>query len=93
MREGGRYLDPFGHHEAPWISDGSPTALVRDGRIESHDPPSLTCDVGTLRALPDISDADRDDLVRADDAKPENPSASVWSVVNAFDQTRWPISH
>jgi hypothetical protein len=39
MREEGWYVDPFGHHEARWISDGSPTALVRDGQIESKDPP------------------------------------------------------
>ena len=31
--------DPFGRHEARWISNGSPTSLVRDGQVESHDPP------------------------------------------------------
>ena len=32
-------LDPFGPHEARWFSDGIPTALVRDGGCEAHDPP------------------------------------------------------
>ena len=30
MNEEGWYVDPFGRHEALWISDGTPTALVRD---------------------------------------------------------------
>jgi hypothetical protein len=39
MNEEGWYIDPFGRHEARWISDGTPTALVRDGEAESQDPP------------------------------------------------------
>jgi len=35
----GWYVDPFGIHEQRWISQGRPTALVRDGRAESQDPP------------------------------------------------------
>ena len=31
--------DPFGRHEVRWISNGSPTNLVRDGGVESHDDP------------------------------------------------------
>jgi hypothetical protein len=31
------YADPFGQHEARWMSDGSPTKLVRDGDEESYD--------------------------------------------------------
>jgi len=31
--------DPFGIHEARWFSNGTPTALVRDGGVESQDPP------------------------------------------------------
>jgi hypothetical protein len=33
--EEGWYTDPFGRHEARWLSDGSPTKLVRDGDAES----------------------------------------------------------
>jgi hypothetical protein len=31
--------DPFGRHEARWLSDGTPTKLVRDGQDESYDDP------------------------------------------------------
>jgi hypothetical protein len=30
--------DPWGIHEARWLSAGVPTALVRDGGIEARDP-------------------------------------------------------
>lgn len=35
----GWYTDPFGRHEARWISSGRPTSLVRDGDVESRDEP------------------------------------------------------
>ena len=31
--------DPFGRHEARWLSQGTPTKLVRDGGVESYDDP------------------------------------------------------
>jgi hypothetical protein len=35
----GWFRDPFGVHESRWFSQGTPTALVRDGRVEAQDPP------------------------------------------------------
>jgi hypothetical protein len=35
----GWYTDPWGHHDARWISKGVPTKLVRDGALESYDDP------------------------------------------------------
>jgi len=35
----GWYTDPYERHEARWMSEGKPTALVRDGDIEGNDPP------------------------------------------------------
>ena len=35
----GWYIDPFAVHGQRWFSQGSPTALVRDGRTEAQDPP------------------------------------------------------
>jgi hypothetical protein len=35
----GWFTDPYGRHEARWISAGSPTKLVRDGDVESYDEP------------------------------------------------------
>jgi len=43
----GWYRDPYGIHEDRWMSDGSPTKLVRDGGAESYDPPPD-------RPLPDV---------------------------------------
>jgi len=37
--EEGWVTDPFGLHEARWMSDGTPTTLVRDGDVESYDEP------------------------------------------------------
>ena len=37
--EEGWFTDPFGRHEARWLSFGTPTKLVRDGDVESYDEP------------------------------------------------------
>jgi hypothetical protein len=34
--------DPFGRHQSRWMSAGSPTSLVRDDGVESHDDPVET---------------------------------------------------
>ncbi|HXW34202.1 MAG TPA: hypothetical protein VEJ87_06440 [Acidimicrobiales bacterium] len=34
----GWYTDPYGVHEARWMSVGRPTDLVRDGETEARDP-------------------------------------------------------
>lgn len=38
-QEEGWYTDPYGRHEARWMSAGSPTKLVRDSGVESYDHP------------------------------------------------------
>ena len=38
-RDEGWFTDPYGRHEARWISAGSPTKLVRDSGVESYDEP------------------------------------------------------
>jgi hypothetical protein len=35
----GWYYDPYRQHSARWFSDGTPTKLVRDDGVVSHDPP------------------------------------------------------
>jgi hypothetical protein len=37
VRAQGWYRDPYGRHDHRWISDGRPTALVRDNGVESYD--------------------------------------------------------
>jgi hypothetical protein len=35
----GWFTDPYGRHEARWLSKGAPTKLVRDGDVEAYDEP------------------------------------------------------
>jgi hypothetical protein len=84
MNAEGWYQDPFGLHEARWISDGSPTALVRDQGTESHDaPPDGTFD-GPLVPVGEHAASDGDDLRRAGQADPDDeifdPNAAIGGV-------------
>jgi hypothetical protein len=64
--EEGWYTDPYGRHEARWLSDGVPTVLVRDGGVESHDDPPDTPPTQTpVRAETPIQPDDGADLKRA----------------------------
>jgi hypothetical protein len=65
----GWYHDPFGLHEARWFSDGDPTALVRDGRVESRDEPPDSSYQGPVKPIEDASQSSPDDLRRADDGQ------------------------
>jgi hypothetical protein len=40
--EEGWCTDPYGTHDARWMSAGMPTSLVRDGELESHEDPPDT---------------------------------------------------
>ena len=75
----GWYLDPFEVHEARWLSDGTPTALVRDGSVESHDaPPGVEFDL-PLTPVAARQTGDGDDLLRADaEADPESPGDAAF---------------
>jgi hypothetical protein len=65
----GWYTDPFGRHEARWISSDRPTSLVRDGNVESRDePPDEAPSVVPERIVPV---GNRDSTRRADDAQLE----------------------
>ena len=71
MNAEGWYLDPFGLHEARWISDGSPTALVRDGTNESHDDPPSTTFEGPLEPVPEADSGNADTRRTDDDRDPD----------------------
>jgi hypothetical protein len=71
MHEEGWYIDPFGRHEARWISDGSATSLVLDSGVESQDqPPDVPITEEMEPWAPDPP-SDGSDLKRADDAEGE----------------------
>ena len=65
----GWYRDPFAVHTDRWFSDGRPTALVRDGDREGHDPPPDGGFSGPLVDAAVSEPADGDDLRRADEAE------------------------
>lgn len=68
MQAEGWYRDPFGIHTDRWISDGQPTALVRDGEREGHDPPPDKAYSGPLVESTTSEAVDGEDLRRANDA-------------------------
>ncbi|MGP8006426.1 MAG: hypothetical protein ACLP2J_05290 [Acidimicrobiales bacterium] len=89
MKAEGWYVDPYGLHDARWFSDGSPTALVHDGGVESQDPPPDTPYTGQLQRPAEPASTDGDDLRRADSAEskrfdPETEEDAAWE---AFDQS------
>ncbi len=69
MNEEGWYKDPYRRHESRWISDGTPTALVRDGAVESQDPPPDEPITVGLERVAEATRVDGTDLKRADDAE------------------------
>jgi len=79
----GWYRDPFRAHDARWYSQGVPTALVRDGDVEAHDPPPPSGDdAPEPDDLPERAAAG--DLRRADDAQAPSrhdeatPAQAAW---------------
>jgi len=82
--------DPFGRHEARWMSAGQPTKLVRDAGVDSFDPPpdeAPSCEMVRI----DHPEAQRaGDLRRADSAqsgKPFDDGEAEMAVLDAFAQT------
>jgi hypothetical protein len=61
----GWYTDPFGRHDARWMSDGSPTKLVRDGEEESYDDPPDEESSVVATKVEEVQAGDGSDLFRA----------------------------
>jgi hypothetical protein len=84
----GWYTDPFERHEARWMSQGTPTSLVRDGTVEGSDPVAN----GPIKVTPvrieGHPDEDGSDLLRADEAEregsydPQKAGRSAWDVLD-----------
>jgi hypothetical protein len=68
----GWFTDPFGRHEARWMSVGSPTKLVRDGDEESYEDPPDEEPTVTPTRIAEGQASDGSDLLRSDD--PESGS-------------------
>jgi hypothetical protein len=85
--EEGWYTDPFGRHEARWLSDGRPTKLVRDAGTESYDePPDAPPVQDPVRIEPDPNSFTPQDLLRADDAEADPNWADAKDLRRADDQ-------
>ncbi len=70
----GWFLDPFEVHEIRWFSGGVPTALVRDGDVESNDEPPNQAVIGQLVRFEGVPTVDGNDLRRTDsDVRPVQP--------------------
>jgi hypothetical protein len=65
--EEGWYTDPFGRHEDRWMSDGTPTKLVRDGGVEAYDDPPDEEPSHTPERVEEEQMADGQDLLRSGD--------------------------
>ncbi len=89
----GWHTDPFGRHEARWLSDGQPTKLVRDGGVESYDaPPDGEVPTVVPTPIEASGQADGDDLRRADGAQAEgqyDPKKARQEIRDLFAQIPW----
>jgi hypothetical protein len=90
MEAEGWYVDPYGRHEERWYSQGTPTALVRDAQVESHDaPPPDPPRSGSLTREQNEASDGATDLLRADDAEnQEMPDAE--DILIAAKGHLWP---
>lgn len=85
MREEGWYQDPLGVHEDRWISQGSPTKLVRDNGVESYDEPPSAAVTVPLIPVDGPEPTDGEDLLRADHNSPSPDYGRA--ALDVFDQT------
>jgi hypothetical protein len=90
----GWHTDPYGRHEARWLSEGRATKLVRDGGVESYDDPPAD-EVPVAAPIPvdaHPSDPDTEDLRRADDAQQGeqyDPKETRRKLRDLFAQIPW----
>jgi hypothetical protein len=89
VNEEGWYQDPYGRHEARWISDGTPTALVRDGEDESQDPPPDEQIRVGMERVAEATRVDGTGFKRADDAESQNldPKAMSDAMTDAAEES------
>jgi hypothetical protein len=91
MDEEGWFKDPYQRHEARWMSDGTPTALVRDAGVESQDaapdePMPVEIEPVEVEAIP----GDSSNLKRADGAEAQefDPGALMDAADEGFGGSR-----
>jgi hypothetical protein len=83
----GWYRDPYLVHEDRWFSAGQPTKLVRDGALESYDPPPAGPPKVELVEARHFQPSDASDLRRADDPKAGavyDPAETAWGTIDSM---------
>jgi hypothetical protein len=91
MNQEGWFKDPYGRHEARWVSDSTPTALVRDAGVESQDePPDEPITVKMERVAAETIPGESSDLKRADAAETQefDPGALMDAAEEGIDSNR-----
>ncbi|HTZ09565.1 MAG TPA: hypothetical protein VMB72_10850 [Acidimicrobiales bacterium] len=90
MRAGGVEgwcTDPYGIHEARWMSAGTPTSLVRDDGLEATDPPPEGPAPGEAQPIlpdpPPGADVRRADDLEREAPDPRTPGQAAWEI---FDE-------
>jgi hypothetical protein len=83
--EEGWYTDPYGRHDARWMSAGSPTKLVRDGGVESYDDPPDEEPSQVATKIVEEPPPGTGDLRRTDEAETEHlPTKGEFADVAVF---------
>lgn len=88
----GWFTDPYGLHEARWMSMGRPTKLVRDGEVESYEePPDSPPSHPAIAIEPAPGSASPADTLRADGCDPDvMPTiAEIDNAETSFAESRW----
>jgi hypothetical protein len=85
MEAQGWYRDPYKLHEDRYFSDDEPTKLVRDGGVQSDDPPPPDPPEGELVEIPEAESTDGTDMRRADDLGTGEPYDSKAAAFSTFD--------
>ena len=74
----GWFTDPYGRHEARWLSQGKPTKLVSDKGVESFDEPPDDAPTQVPKPIENLVQNDGADVFRAGDAWGEGDSRPSW---------------
>jgi hypothetical protein len=74
----GWFTDPFGRHEARWLSFGTPTKLVRDDGVEAYDEPPEEEEPSLIpERIPEVQLENGADLIRAGESGGRNDMGSI----------------
>lgn len=85
----GWFTDPYAKHDARWMSQGTPTKLVRDGTVESYDDPPDEPYARAPEPIESPESSNPDDLRRADDleaGEPYDAKRARRAVMDAFTE-------